>query len=522
MKEETKTIRCAIYTRKSTNDGAEQDFTSLDAQRESAESYIASQKHQGWIALLRNYDDYGFTGANMDRPALKQLIDDIKNKKIDCVVVYKVDRLSRSLLDFANLLSLFDDHNVTFVSITQHFNTQTSMGRLTLNILLSFAQFEREMISERTRDKMGAARRKGKFIGGRPALGYDIDIENRRLVINKEEAKIVNIMFNEYIKNPSLFGVVDIVNKAGYRSKEHIMRGKLRSGIEFNRNSICLILRNKIYTGKVFYKGEVYEGEHEAIISEDTFNTVQKLLDENRRTRQRASTKNIGILSQIFRCKACNSAIIYTYTQKKKYHYNFYVCARANKRGYKNCPTKILNAQRTEETILNYLKEISTSYHFKSEVWDQLPTQERIKIVRSLIKVVEYDAVNKKMKIILNDGSRHKFDIDLKKDVRVRNSRGDISEEPRLRQLLLLAHQIQGLIQNKNATSLKQISEWTTISHQRLNQIMNLLLLCPSIQEEIILSSNKQLFKIPEYSIRQIIKESDWDKQRILWKNLSH
>lgn len=457
----------------------------------------------------------------MDRPALKKLIEDIKSKKIDCIVVYKVDRLSRSLLDFANLLSLFDDHNVTFVSITQHFNTQTSMGRLTLNILLSFAQFEREMIGERTRDKMGAARKKGKFVGGRPALGYDIDKEKHCLIANKEEAKVIGMIFDTYMKNPSLLNTAEEVNRAGFRSKGYIMKGKLRAGIEFNRNSIRHILRNKIYTGKVFYRDEVYEGEHEAIISEETFNTVQKLLDTNRRTRQRANTKNIGILSQIFRCTACNSAIIYTYTQKKKYHYNFYVCAKASKHGFKNCPTKILNAQRTEETILNFLKEISTSYHFKPEVWEHLPTKERIEIVRSLINVIEYDANNKKIKIVLNDGSRHTFDIDLKKDNKPQNARGNMGEEPRLRQLLLLAHQVLGLIQNKNANSLKQVSEWTTMSHQRLNQIMNLLLLCPSIQEEIILSSNKQLFKIPEYNIRQIVKESDWDKQSTLWKKLS-
>src|SRR3989338_8358273 len=173
--EEKKIIRCAIYTRKSTSEGLDQDFTTLDNQRESAESYIQSQKSQGWTAISEQYNDGGFTGANIDRPALQKLMDDIKTQKVDCVVVYKVDRLSRSLIDFVKLLQFFEENKVTFVSVTQHFNTQTSMGRLTLNILLSFAQFEREIISERTKDKMGAARRKGRFVGGRPALGYDLD-----------------------------------------------------------------------------------------------------------------------------------------------------------------------------------------------------------------------------------------------------------------------------------------------------------------------------------------------------------
>src|SRR3989338_4547141 len=183
QKEPPKIIRCAIYTRVSTTDNLEQEFTSLDVQRESAESFIASQKQEGWILLSQRYDDAGFTGANTDRPALKQLIEHIKTKVVDCVIVYKVDRLSRSLLDFTQLLEFFDKNNIAFVSVTQNFNTNTSMGRLTLNILLSFAQFEREMISERTRDKMAAAKKKGRFIGGRTALGYNIDTVNHKLIL---------------------------------------------------------------------------------------------------------------------------------------------------------------------------------------------------------------------------------------------------------------------------------------------------------------------------------------------------
>ena len=181
MEKEKPINRCAIYTRKSTTEGLDGDFTTLDAQRESAINFIASQKHLGWTAISKKYDDGGFTGATTDRHALHQLLDDIKAKKIDCIVVYKVDRLSRSLLDFTNLLQFFDENKISFVSVTQHFNTNTSMGRLTLHILLSFAQFEREMISERTKDKMGAARRKGRWVGGRAGLGYDIDRINKKI-----------------------------------------------------------------------------------------------------------------------------------------------------------------------------------------------------------------------------------------------------------------------------------------------------------------------------------------------------
>jgi site-specific DNA recombinase len=214
-KEIKKRIYCAIYTRKSTTEGLDQDFTSLDAQRESAESYINSQKHEGWVALQGQYDDGGFTGANIDRPALQKLLSDIKAGGINCVVVYKVDRLSRSLMDFAHLLEFFDKYNVTFVSVTQAFNTNTSMGRLTLNILLSFAQFEREIISERTKDKMAAARKKGQWLGGRPPFGYDVEKDGKKLLINQDEANIVREIFKLYLEGNSLLKVALILNEKG-------------------------------------------------------------------------------------------------------------------------------------------------------------------------------------------------------------------------------------------------------------------------------------------------------------------
>src|SRR5437870_11889251 len=184
-------LRCAIYTRKSTEEGLDQDFNSLDAQREAGEAFVQSQRREGWLALPEHYDDGGFTGANMQRPALQRLLKAVESGAVDCVVVYKVDRLSRSLLDFTRILSLFDKHDVSFVAVTQQFNTSTSLGRLTLNILLSFAQFERELIGERTRDKMTAARKKGKWVGGCPVLGYDVDPGGGRLVVNEEEAEQV-------------------------------------------------------------------------------------------------------------------------------------------------------------------------------------------------------------------------------------------------------------------------------------------------------------------------------------------
>ena len=223
-------LRCAIYTRKCTDDGLEQEFNSLDAQRESGEAFINSQTHEGWTFLADRYDDGGFTGGNMDRPALRRLLADIEDGQIDCVVVYKVDRLSRSLLDFARMMETFDRHGVSFVSVTQQFNTATSMGRLILNVLLSFAQFEREMIAERTRDKIAATRRKGKWSGGPPLLGYNV--VNTKLVVAPEEADQVRRIFQMYLEGAGLVSVVEQIEQLGWRNKRAGPRAKGPNGAE--------------------------------------------------------------------------------------------------------------------------------------------------------------------------------------------------------------------------------------------------------------------------------------------------
>ena len=227
-------LRCAIYTRKSTEEGLEQDFNSLDAQREAAEAFIQSQRREGWIALPERYDDGGFTGANMDRPALQRLLAAVEAGELDCVVVYKVDRLSRSLLDFTRILSQFEKHQVSFVAVTQQFNTSTSLGRLTLNILLSFAQFERELIGERTRDKMSAARKKGKWVGGCPVLGYDVDPGGGRLVVNEEEAERVRAIFALFEETGSARQTLAEIERRGWRLKSWTRKtGEFRSGGPF-------------------------------------------------------------------------------------------------------------------------------------------------------------------------------------------------------------------------------------------------------------------------------------------------
>ena len=290
-------VRCAVYSRKSTDEGLEQEFNSLDAQRESAEAYVASQRQEGWLCLPERYDDGGFTGGNMERPALKRLVADIETGGIDCVLVYKVDRLSRTLLDFARLMELFDRHQVSFVSVTQQFNTTSSMGRLTLNILLSFAQFEREIISERTRDKMSAARRKGKWVGGLPVLGYDVAPKGGRLIVNAEEAVRVRAIYQLYLEYQALIPLVQELDRRDWRTKRWItQKGNERGGKSFAKSSLYYLLTNIIYAGKVNYKGNIYVGEHEVIVDADTWEQVQDVLQRNYRTGGREVRNKYGAL----------------------------------------------------------------------------------------------------------------------------------------------------------------------------------------------------------------------------------
>jgi site-specific DNA recombinase len=257
--EDTGIVRCAIYTRKSTTEGLDQAFNSLDAQREACEAYIASQKVLGWEVIPTRYDDGGFTGGNIERPAIQKLLDDVNRGGVDCVVVYKVDRLSRSLLDFARIIKLFEDCQVHFVSVTQHFNTADSMGRLTLNVLLSFAQFEREIIAERTRDKIAAARRRGQWSGGRPILGYDLVPGGHRLTVNGVEAEQVRAIFRMYLGKESVLSAAQELNARGWTTKRWTAaNGHVIGGRPFDRANLHHLLTNVAYVGRVRYRDETH------------------------------------------------------------------------------------------------------------------------------------------------------------------------------------------------------------------------------------------------------------------------
>ena len=387
-------VRCAIYTRKSTEEGLDQDFNSLDAQRESAEAFIRSQKPQGWALLPTRYDDGGYSGGTLDRPALQRLLADIDSGLVDCVVVYKVDRLSRSLLDFARLMERFDGHVVSFVAVTQQLNTTNSLGRLTLNILLSFAQFEREIIGERTRDKMRAARRKGKWIGGTLVLGYDVASEGGRLVVNDAEAERVREIFRLYIRHRSLAAVREELARRGWTTKAYqSQRGKTHGGRCFQDPTLRRLLTNPLYIGKVKHKGELYTGEQPAVIEPALWEAIQEEL----RTRKpheggRVHPPDDALLQGLLYCHFCDLPMAHTWANAHGRHYRYYVC-RHNRAA---CPARPVSARVIEDSVVTQLRlRMNGKLGPVSELCDLNQA------VRGLVERVSYDGLTGGVKLQL-------------------------------------------------------------------------------------------------------------------------
>ena len=318
-----KLVRCAVYTRVSTDQGLEQDFNSLHAQYEASQAYIKSQAHAGWTLIRSKYDDGGFSGGNTDRPALQKLLEDVRCGKVDIIVVYKVDRLTRSLADFAKLVELFDQNGVSFVSVTQQFNTTTSMGRLTLNVLLSFAQFEREVTSERIRDKIAASKRKGLWVGGMVPLGYDA--RDRKIVVNEAEAETVRTIFRRYLALGSINLLLADLREGGIVTKSRTLKtGAVVGGIPFSRGPIAHLLRNRFYVGEVVFKGETMPGEQTPIVDRDLFDAVQAKLTEqlNTHNASRAGSDAL-LLGRIFDDRG--NRMTPSHVRKRGVKYRYYI-----------------------------------------------------------------------------------------------------------------------------------------------------------------------------------------------------
>ena len=344
-------LRCAVYTRKSSEEGLEQDFNSLHAQREACEAYIKSQKHEGWTALSTVYDDGGFSGGTMDRPALRQLLDDIQAKRVDVVVVYKVDRLTRSLADFAKIVEVFDANGVSFVSVTQAFNTTSSMGRLTLNVLLSFAQFEREVTGERIRDKIAASKKKGLWMGGFVPFGYRP--HDRTLIINEEEAATVREIFELYLELGSVTTLQSELAERQIHTRPFTSASNKEWGNRpFSRGHLYKLLSNPIYAGKIGHKGEQYEGQHEAIIPDETWDAVQRQLATNCRSAKRGSrAKDPSLLAGLL-VDADGVHLTCSHTAKDGKRYRYYVTAPSGREQQR----LRLPAHDVEDAILSELR----------------------------------------------------------------------------------------------------------------------------------------------------------------------
>ena len=397
-------LRCAIYTRKSSEEGLEMEFNSLDAQRDACSAYIASQRSEGWVELAEHYDDGGISGATLERPGLKHLLADIEERRVDVVVVYKIDRLSRALMDFAKLIDVFDRNNVTFVSVTQAFNTTTSMGRLTLNILLSFAQFEREVIGERIRDKFAASRKRGMWMGGYVPLGYAVT--DRKLVIDEPEAAIVRMIFERFVEVGSATAVARALAGEGVRTR----KGRL-----IDKGFLYKLLNNRVYVGDAVHKGTAYRGEHDAIITQAMWDKVHAILKESPRTRAANTRAQIPALLKglIFGPTGC--AMTPTHTRKGDKLYRYYVSQTVLKRGADACPVGRVPAAEIEGAVVDQLRgilrspeivvgtwrsarpeidglseaEVREALEGLDPLWDELFPAEQARIVQLLVERVE-------------------------------------------------------------------------------------------------------------------------------------
>jgi site-specific DNA recombinase len=357
-----KAVRCAIYTRVSTDQGLDQEFNSLDAQYEASSAYIKSQAHAGWTLIKARYDDGGYSGGSTDRPDLQRLLDDIRARKIDVVVVYKVDRLTRSLADFAKLVELFDAHGVSFVSVTQQFNTTTSMGRLTLNVLLSFAQFEREVTSERIRDKIAASKRKGIWVGGPLPLGYEISDD--RITIVKHEAEQVRLIFRRYLELSGVNALVrDLKERNICTKRRPLASGGTRGGIPFGRGTLFYLLRNRFYIGEVTYKGEILPGEQPPIMDRVLFDAVQQKLTDQWTARTTVRNPNDHLLAGLLFDDA-NYPMVPTHATKAGIRYRYYVsrpCLHGEAGAAKAGSVTRVPASEIENIVVNSLDEHLTA-----------------------------------------------------------------------------------------------------------------------------------------------------------------
>jgi DNA invertase Pin-like site-specific DNA recombinase len=560
-------VRCAIYTRKSTEEGLEQDFNSLDAQREACEAFIASQRHEGWVALSIQYDDGGYSGGTVERPALQRLLADIRGSKVDVVVVYKIDRLTRSLLDFAKIVEVFDAHGVSFVSVTQAFNTANSMGRLTLNVLLSFAQFEREVTGERIRDKIAASKRKGMWMGGYPPLGYDV--KDRELIVNEAEAEAVRYIFRRYQDLGSVRLLKELLDTEGIVSKRRrAPDGRPYGGKPLTRGALYHMLQNRIYRGEIVHKTQAYHGEHEPIIDEDLWQKVQKTLAAHRVDRDAGNgNKHLSLLAGLIH-DAHGELMTPSHSVKKGIRYRYYISksllaggvkaegkgqrlpaaniealVRGRIRAWLTDPVAVLNAIQCSRPDAVTQKRLLDEAARLAATWQEFDAERLRAILRAVVTMVQVhsdrvevtlDQMGVALRLSGKDQpqSTHPIRDDgvtvltipaqLKRvGMEIKLVVDDGSEpanvDPVLVRLLLRAHAIRARVLDEPSLPLKEIAAEQGISSSYVTRLLRLAFLAPVIVTAILNGRHS-----PQLTANRLMDDTrlplDWAAQReLLW-----
>lgn len=489
-----KMSRCAIYTRKSTEHGLELEFNSLDAQREACEAYIKSQASEGWKVVPQRYDDPAYSGGNMERPALRQLLKDIDAGLIDVVVVYKIDRLTRALADFAKLVEAFDAKSISFVAVTQQFNTTTSMGRLTLNVLLSFAQFERELSSERVRDKIAASRRKGKWTGGTVPLGYEV--VDKKLVINEAEAKTVRLIYDQYLSLKSIEALVAELDSKRIVTKARRTNGKSSGGVGFAYGSLAYLLKNRTYLGEVRHNGSWFPGEHEALVDRSTFGRVQELIKHNSISRAKKRHDNQALLAGILFDDRGNR-MSPSFTTKKGVRYSFYV-STALLRGRKSEAGSVarISASRIENLIIRAL-----SAHFKTSGDEgELTPSETLHLNAERI-TISANKVSLKPK-----ENRPAFDVMLPStspSTCIEETTAPATEtepDPKLVHSIVQAHAWIDLLMKGTFSSVEDVALAKKVHPKIIRNRIRLAFMSPNITEAILSGSQPQQLKLRHFT----------------------
>ncbi len=553
-------IRCAIYTRKSSEEGLDQSFNSLDAQREACEAYIVSQRHEGWQLIPTHYDDGGFSGGNMERPALKRLLEDMAAKRVDTVVVYKVDRLTRSLADFAKIVEQFDKQGISFVSVTQQFNTTTSMGRLTLNVLLSFAQFEREVTGERIRDKIAASKRKGMWMGGVVPLGYDL--EDRHLVMNPAEAEQVKEIYRLYLKLGCVTKLKEHLKQTGILSKKRISRAERTSGgANYSRGALYLILHNRIYLGEITHKKASYPGQHAAIIDQEMWDQVQAQSQSNLQApRKRPRSTEQSLLMGLLYDEKGNR-FTPSHANKKGRRYRYYVSQAVirNARNRQHGPVRIPALEiedlvisqlslllRSPQRLMDMLADVDTSQGDvetlaeASRVWSTATVEKVPTVLRSTVKriIIHNDRVEIEIirsalrQAVLGASADPELKINNPDEVvmietaaQLKRCGGDMRlvlppdspgttphEVPSLIRAISRAHDWVDRILRGEVVNQRSIAKETGLDERYISRIIPLAFLAPDLTETI-LEGKQAAYLSLDACLGQVA--GDWGQQRV-------